>query len=183
MPRRIDAGDVLAAIGALMVLIALFLEWYETSDGRGANGWESFEIADFLLAALAIATLAAAASTLGVRSPLGPRALAPLGLVMLLLVVVQLIEPPPALSELDPSGTGAWLALAGAALALVGGLLRVARVSISVDVGGRDVRERVPAVDRRHDAAIGGSQEAVRFAPPAPDDPQATQSFNSLEDR
>jgi hypothetical protein len=43
--RRIDAGDVLAALGALLLLVGLFLAWYD-----GANAWEAFETLDLVLA-------------------------------------------------------------------------------------------------------------------------------------
>jgi hypothetical protein len=175
VPRKIELGDALAALGALLVLVALFLEWF----GR-LSAWEAFEALDLVLALLALAALAAVA---GVFEWLGPRALAPLGLALLVVVLVQVVEPPPAVSgDVD---TGAWLALAGAALVLVGGALRVARVSITVDVGGRDARRRVDAVDRRQ-AAERPTAGPIAPAPgrPAPeDDPtQPTQPFSALPD-
>jgi hypothetical protein len=194
VPRRIDVGDVLAALGALLVWIGLFGEWF-----GGANGWEAFESLDLVLAALAAGALGAAAAGAGLLTAPSPRLLAPAGAVLLVIVVVQLMEPPPAFSEDDELGTGAWLGLVGAALVLLGGLLRVARVSVSVSVGGRDVRRRVPAVDRRstlradspgdaddapHGGAVAGSPAAS--APPAAtagDDPQPTQPFSAVEER
>ena len=189
MPRRIDAGDVLAAVGALLLIIALFLEWFGE-----ANAWEAFEALDLLLAALAVAALAAAAAGAGLLRDPSPRVLAPIGAALLLIVIVQIVDPPPIFADVDDVETGAWLALVGAALVLLGGLLRVARVSVSVNVGGRDVRHRVPAVDRRAgaggDAPAAGSparprEEAVRVGspPPAADDPQPTQPFSALDDR
>ncbi len=187
MPRRIDAGDVLAALGALLVLVGLFLDWF-----GDANGWEAFEALDLVLAALALAAIAAAAAGAGLLAAPSPRLLAPLGAALLAVIVVQLVEPPPAFSGDEEQGAGAWLALAGAALVLLGGLLRVARVSVSVSVGGRDVRRRVPAVDCRPVADPGvappapapAREEAVRLgAPPSDDDPQPTQPFSALEDR
>ena len=82
---------------------------------------------------------------------------------------------------------GAWLALAGSALVLLGGALRVARISVTVSVGGKDVRERVPAVDRRQAAAAAppAPPPATPAAPPpvVEDPTQQTQPFSSLEDR
>ena len=56
-----------------------------------------------------------------------------------MLVVSQLVDQPPAVafSELDPQ-TGAWLALAGAALVLAGGFMSVARVSFALSVESRE---------------------------------------------
>jgi hypothetical protein len=189
IPRRIDAGDVLAAIGALLLIIALFLEWFGE-----ANAWEAFEVLDLLLAALAVAALCAAAAGAGLLGDPSPRILAPLGAALLLIVVVQVVEPPPSFAGVDDVETGGWLALVGAALILLGGLMRVARVSVSVDIGGRDVRRRVPAVDRRASSApepgadtpgARPREDAVRVGtpPPAADDPQPTQPFSAFDDR
>ena len=57
----------------------------------------------------------------------------PLGAVATLLVVHALIDHPPAAVGADPA-EGAWLALAGALLLLIGGLLTVVRVSLAFDV-------------------------------------------------
>jgi hypothetical protein len=188
VPRRIDAGDVLAALGALLVLIGLFLPWF-----GDANGWEAFEALDLVLAALALAVIAAAASGAGLLAAPSPRLLAPLGAALLAIVALQIVDRPPLFSGDEDLGAGAWLALGGAALVLIGGLMRVARVSVSVSVGGRDVRRRVPAVDKRPtpDLAANSSpaparEEAVRLGsvPAADDDdPQPTQPFSALEER
>jgi len=163
--RRIDLGEALAALGAVLLLVSLFLEWYD-----GLTGWEAFESLDLVVLLAALAVLAA---VVGAFDWLGARLLAPLGLLLVLIVVVQLVEPPPAVADQD-LGTGAWLAVAGASLVLLGGALRTASVSVTVDVGGKDARRRVPAVDRRQDAAA---------AAPVVDEPtQATQPFSALED-
>jgi hypothetical protein len=187
--RRIDAGDVLAALGALLLLIGLFLPWF-----GDANGWEAFEALDLVLAGLAIAALAAAASGAGLLRDPSPRLLAPLGALLLVIVAVQLIDRPPGVPDDLDLGSGAWLALAGAALVLIGGLMRVARVSVSVSVGGRDVRRRVSAVDRRGAAAAtappvhspAAREEAIRVtaSPATADEPtQPTQPFSAFDER
>jgi hypothetical protein len=172
MPRRIDLGDALAALGALLLLVALFLEWF-----GGANAWEAFELLDLVLALMALTVLAAIG---GVFDWLGTRLLAPLGALLLALVAVQLIEPPPLFGEED-LGTGAWLALAGAGLVLLGGALRVASVSVTVSVGGKDARQRVEAVDRRQAAAPPVPPTAP--PPPADEPTQATQPFSALDEK
>ena len=189
MARKIDAGDALAALGALLLFIALFLDWYD-----GLTAWESFEALDLVLAGCAIAVLAAAAEPLGVRSALRPAAVVPLGLLLLAIVVVQLIEPPPTVGDDADRGIGAWMALGAVALIAVGAAMRAARISVSVSFGEREARprggssrQRVEAVDRRAAAAAADADTApaaVR-APTAPaaDDPQPTQPFSALEDR
>jgi hypothetical protein len=188
VPRKIDLGDVLAALGALLLLVALFLDWF-----AGASAWEAFETLDLVLALLALLVIACVT---GAADALGPRLLAPLGGLLLLIVIVQLVEPPPSFANDDELGAGAWLALAAAAVVLVGGALRIARISVTVTVGNKDVRQRVPAVDRRGAggaaAAAAPPPTATASAPPppapapapAPDDPtEATQPFSALEER
>jgi hypothetical protein len=200
MPRRIDAGELLAALGGLIVIVALFLDWYGPADG-----WSAFEALDLVIAALALCAIAVAASSFGAGWPLGPRTLLPVGLLLLVIIAVQLADPPPAVPDGDLEA-GAWLALGGAALVLLGGILRTASISISVDVGGRDTRRRVSAVDRRGEAGAGSARRSVfdaeassgaspeRGAAPAgaetprrrertpPGDPEATQSFSALDE-
>jgi hypothetical protein len=168
MARRIDAGEIVAALGGLLVLVALFLDWYGDT-----TGWGAFELVDLLLAALALGALAIAASSFGAGWPLSPRTLVPIGLALLVIVAVQLGDRPPAVEDGDLDA-GAWLALAGAALVLIGGILRTSSISVHIDVGGRDVRHRVAAVDRRGGAPNGGAvrHESSR-RPPAGDPPGA----------
>ena len=207
MPRKIDAGEVLAAIGGLLVFVALFLNWFSDY-----TGWEAFESLDLVLAALALAAIAAAVASISGSDAWPSRVLPWIGAVLLAIVVVQLIEPPPGLFdvELDPDGesfgelldpvreTGAWLALAGSALVLLGGILRLASISVTVSVGGRDVRKRVPAVDRRGEGGavaaddVEPTQETQPLEggrPPTTEpqalaaDPQATQPFGAVQER
>ena len=208
MPRKIDAGEVLSAIGGALVFVALFLAWF---DGR--SGWEAFEALDLVVAGLALAAIGAAVSSIAGWGDWSPRVLPWVGALLLAIVAVQLIEPPPGalgleaqnidgetrFFEADPDReTGAWLALAGSALVLLGGVLRLAHISVTVSVGGRDVRRRVPAVDRRGAPAAGMAPEPEPTEPTQPvqgvhppytepqalaADPQATQPFGAVQDR
>jgi hypothetical protein len=182
VPRKIDLGEGLAALGALLVLIALFLEWF--SD---ATAWEAFEALDLALSLLALTVLAAA---LGAFDWLGARMLLPLGALLLFVIVVQLVEPPPVVPDDDP-GAGAWLALAGAGLVLLGGALRTASISVTVSVGGKETRRRVAAVDRRQAAAAPPAPAAPDApaatptsapTPPLDEPTQATQPFSALDE-
>jgi hypothetical protein len=197
VPRRIDAGEVLAAVGGVVVLVALFLTWFSGT----YSGWEAFESLDLVIAVLAsIAVLAAIASLTGWSSGPSPRVLPWVGVVLLAIIAVQLIEPPPTIFTIEVderNGTlfgddpdrevGAWLALGGSALVFLGGLLRAARISVTVSVGGRDVRRRVPAVDRRPVAADGdppvdAAPAGSAAAPVMPEPDQATQPFTPAPD-
>ncbi len=152
MPRRIEIGPALAALGALLLLVSLFLDWF-----GARTGWGAFELLDLVLAALAVVALVTAGAALaggGAGDGWGDtRWLPGLGLVAVVAVAAQLLEPPPAVDG-DPD-TGAWLALAGAVLLLLGGVLEAASISISVQVReGRARRRRVSAVDRRAPGAV-----------------------------
>jgi hypothetical protein len=181
VPRRIDAGELVAALGGLLVIVALFLNWFGIGGGDGlpfgaaATGWEAFESLDLVLTALALVAIAVAASSFGAGWPLSPRVLLPVGAVLVIIVAIQLAEPPPLLGELDLE-EGAWLALAGAVLVLLGGILRTSSIAITVSTRGRDVRQRVSAVDRR-EAATGPA------APPPAEAPRRRSLLDDDEPR
>ena len=144
MTRRFDIGPVLVAIGALLVLVGLFLDWY-----GGLNAWNSFELADVVLAVLALAALAGAAGLLVAEAEfLDRRALPWLAGGTFVLVAAELINPPPGAGG-QPLGLGAWLCFAAAVVMLAGTVLTFGRVSLAVAVEGRDRRRRVAAVDNR----------------------------------
>jgi hypothetical protein len=140
--QALDGGRLLAGLGALVLLVSLFLDWYGPPDnglggspGDGITAWTAFELVDILLAALALATIAWAIE--GVvrpgRSLVAPGVASAAGPVALTLVVISIVNEPPLLAtfgaELD---AGVWVALGGALVMTVGGLLRFARISISV---------------------------------------------------
>lgn len=130
MPDRLDGGRLLLALGAVALLVSLFLHWFKPE----LTAWTVFEIVDLLLAATSVAVLigvvADAAPGTGLRAP-PPSAAPVLALTALVLVVATLINHPPAAvgRSLD---TGAWIGLAGAVLMTVGALLGVGRVSVVI---------------------------------------------------
>ena len=141
MTRRFEAGPLLAALGAVVLLVGLFLEWYDP----GLTAWEALELLDAVLAAIGVAAILCAAGALG-WTDAGPRpaALPWLAGAALLLVGVSLVDGPPAVAADEPQ-VGLWLALAGVVVLAAGALLTATRVTISVDVEPRE-RVRVSAV-------------------------------------
>ncbi|HET6508623.1 MAG TPA: hypothetical protein VFG42_17655 [Baekduia sp.] len=137
-----DLGRAVLFAGSALLLISLFLRWYD----NGLTGWEVFETLDLVLAALAVG---------GMVASMRPDLLPPWsGIALpgaaLLIVVVQLLNDPPAAANTSPAG-GAWLALAGSLLMGAGSALSLSAISVTVHVRERDVRRRVAAVDRRNE--------------------------------
>jgi peptidoglycan/LPS O-acetylase OafA/YrhL len=146
MKRRLDAGPLIALAGAILLLVSLFLDWFDI----GASAWDIFEITDLLLAGLSIAGILAAASMVAdVPGRIQGEWLPWLAAAALVLVLATLLDPPFGPSDQPGVDTGLWLALAGAALMSAGALLGVASVSVTVDVAARERRRRVEAVDER----------------------------------
>jgi hypothetical protein len=141
--RALDAGRLLIGLGALALLISLFLDWYGADRFGSATAWRSFELVDLLLAALAIAAIYAVIE--GIAAP--PRAPRPPGALLwfagplaLILILASIIDEPPLVAGIDPTlEVGAWIALAAALVMTIGAALSTLR--ISVVVGARERRE------------------------------------------
>ena len=140
MRERFDAGSGLVAIGAVLLLVSLFIDWYRP----GGDAWVVFEWLDLALAGAAIASLIGLAPRF---TALG-RAVPVIAFVAFAVVAVQLISPPPAArgSALE---SGAWLALGATALMALGAALAAASISVTVDVHERERRRRTAAIDAR----------------------------------
>lgn len=159
-------GPALAAAGAALLLISLFLDWYEP----GLSAWRVFEVWDLVLAALSLVTLADAAARL--ELPAGHRQgdnwLLLAGGGGLVIVVAALLNHPPAAVGRAPM-IGLWLALVAALMMLAGGLVATARVSVAIEV------DRAPRPAERgaggrapESAGSGGSASGGAASPGAP---------------
>jgi hypothetical protein len=146
MPERIDGGRALAALGAVALIVSLFLHWFKPA----ITGWDVFEFLDLLLTFLALVVIVHAVPALAraIRAPGEPSALFPvIGVVAFIIVAAALINHPPAASGRSLA-FGAWLGFAGAALMAIGGVLSAARVSIVVAVAPRP-RRPAPRTEAR----------------------------------
>jgi hypothetical protein len=148
--ERFDATTGLVCIGAILLLVSLFINWYEP----GGNAWDVFEALDLALAGAAVCGLLAAAP----RFDGLVRALPVITIGAFATVLVQVIDPPPVVADSDLA-TGAWLALAATALMAVGALLAAASISVTVDVRGRERRRRSAAIDAREGGAAEEAEE------------------------
>ena len=160
MRERFDAGTGLVAVGAVLLLVSLFIDWYDP----GGNAWAVFESLDLVLAGAAVCGLLAVAPRFGAGG-LG-RALPLIAAIAFGVVVIQLLEPPPVVSDSDLA-TGAWLALAATVLMAGGALLGAASISVTVDVRGRERRRRTAAIDARESAAAAAEDAAAAGDEPA----------------
>jgi hypothetical protein len=146
MTRRFEVGPMLVALGAIVLLVSLFMEWYGP-----LTAWGAFEVVETLLAVLAVAALVVSAGLLLPDLEYLERRWLPLIVFSVaVLVAAELVDPPPAAVE-DTLEAGAWLAFGSAIVMLVGAVLTFGRVSFAVSVEGREVRERVAVVDQRQD--------------------------------
>ena len=106
-------GPLVAAVGAVLLVVSLFLDWYER-----ITGFTAFEFLDLLLVMCALLTIASLAGGLGLVKP-APRPLVSLAVAVFTVLVVasQVVNHPPiAAGEGGPGkDVGIWLALAGAA--------------------------------------------------------------------
>ena len=147
--RRLRVGEWVVGASGLLLLVALFLPWYELGEGivvgptdvldAHASAWDAFTVLDLLLALGALAAIAVVFVTAAQATPALPLALESLvvlfGLLLLVLVVFRLADPPD-VSFLESTGAatrqhvegidravGAWLGLAAVLGIAVGGLV------------------------------------------------------------
>jgi uncharacterized membrane protein HdeD (DUF308 family) len=117
---HIRPGDLLAGAGAVCLIVALTLPWYENADGK-LSAWSTFGPAVVLLILAAIAALVLFFSTLAERTPALPVAAGVwsvlFGLLAVVAAIVRVLERPDHATSLC---AGAWLGLVGAVAVLVG---------------------------------------------------------------
>jgi hypothetical protein len=140
--HRIPVGSLLASIGAVLLVVSLFLDWYE-----GVTGWTIFEIVDLVLVGLALLAVYSLAADLDVVKQKANPGLTLVGAMLALVIVVtQVLNDPPAVGGADgpDQDIGLWLALAGAALMVAGAILATTHISLAVEARRRDEPPTVP---------------------------------------
>ena len=173
MSRRFEVGPILVAVGAVMLVVSLFLDWYGS-----LTAWEAFEVVEVLLGSLAVAAFVIAVGQLiPDLEYIERRRLPVVVLAIAVLVAAEIIDPPPAAGDQAPA-SGAWIAFGAALVMFAGAVLTFGRVRFAVSVEGREERrERVAVVDNRQDttetAAVSPDGEETtkrkRKAEPASD--------------
>jgi hypothetical protein len=118
--RRLRIGELIALVGAICVIVALTQPWYENAFAQ-LSAWETFGPAVALLIAATAAALALVVAALTERSTALPVAAGVwstlFGLIAVIAAIVRVLERP---DHADHLCRGAWLALVGAILMLVG---------------------------------------------------------------
>jgi hypothetical protein len=133
-PRQtqLPVGPLVAAAGAVLLIVSLFLDWYATF-----SGWTIFEFLDLLLVLLALSSIASLAGGLGlVRPAVSPGLSLGVAIFTVLVVVSQILNHPPGANGLDKE-LGVWLGLSGAALMVAGAVLGYAHISLAVETRPR----------------------------------------------
>jgi hypothetical protein len=145
MTRRLEAGPLLVTLGALLLLVSLFLSWFTGE----ITAWQAFEVWDIVLFVLALASIAAGLALITQGVDLVDGRFLPAAVIAVATIVAsQIIDPPPAAPGQDPD-TGSWLALGATLVMCLGALLTYGRVGLAFTVEGRDKRRHVSAVDAR----------------------------------
>jgi hypothetical protein len=140
--HKIPVGPLVASIGAVLLIVSLFLDWYQT-----LTGWTVFEIVDLVLVGLALWTVFSLGGGLGIVKRSFHPAAALIGtIVTLVIVVTQVINDPPAVAGGGgpDKEIGIWLALAGAGLMVAGALLATTHISLAVEARRRDAEPDEP---------------------------------------
>jgi hypothetical protein len=169
VPRQTElaVGPLVAAVGAVLLIVSLFLDWY-----AGITGFTVFEFIDLLLVLLALVTIAALAGGLGlVRPAVSPGLSLAVALFTIFVVLSQIINDPPAVVGPGPDkDVGLWLALSGSALMVAGAVLGYAHISLALETRPRD-RAGEPDPDR--DVASVATPAAPARPDPEPRRPVA----------
>jgi hypothetical protein len=163
--RRLRRGELVAGASALLLLVAMFVDWYGIKltvpnvgsaelPTPGANAWEAFTVIDIYLLLTLVVALALVIAQAALRAPAVPVSLSVittvLGAVAVVLVLWRILDPPgvsglPAIIAPHVSRTlkaGAFLGLAATIGIAVGGYRSLRQEGIL----GRDGPEEIETV-------------------------------------
>jgi hypothetical protein len=165
---QLPVGALVASIGAALLIVSLFLDWYDT-----VTGFTVFEVLDLVLVLLAFAAIASLLSAIGMIAPAISTTVS-LGVAVLaaFIVLTQIVNDPPAVVGPGPDkAIGIWLALSGTALMVAGAVLGFAQISLAFEPRARVV-DRHEAETATAPAADPETEYGSRPAAAARPDPE-----------
>jgi peptidoglycan/LPS O-acetylase OafA/YrhL len=171
MPERINGGQALVVLGAIALIVSLFLHWYEPN----RSAWTVFEVWDIVLAGIGVASIL---SVIPVRrrdlrgEHLVPERWLPfLAGAALVIVVVALVNHPPAARGAGLQ-IGAWLGLSAVIVLAAGAILSRARISLVItnkpNEGARETAARTPPPEPPPPSPSESDLEAETATQPLP---------------
>ena len=164
MPKRINGGMALVVLGAVALIVSLFLHWYEPN----RSAWTVFEVWDVVLAGIGVASILAVVPIHRRDVPdehLVPQRWLPfLAGAALVIVVVALVNTPPAAQGASLQ-VGAWLAFGAAVVLATGAILSRARVSLVITPRAPGEPRPTPTPPEPPDAGID-PDTATQTLPP-----------------
>ncbi len=129
-------GRILSAVGAALLIVALFLVWYHVDRESGitttSTGWDTFPRLRIIILVGAVLTLVTALVP-QVRWVLLARTA--LGLVLAALIVRRIVDPPDIADPIS-SQIGVYIGLLGALAVALGGLVDTGRRVAADGLGG-----------------------------------------------
>jgi hypothetical protein len=146
--RRLRAGEWVVGIAGLVLLLALFLQWYGDEAGS-RTGWQSLGALDIVLALVALSALAIPIVTALHRVPAVPLAHQSLtslvGWLAVVLVLIRVLNMPDWAAGRE---WGLWVALGAAIGVAAGGMLamrdeRLTRAGRHTDLTGVPVSQQL----------------------------------------
>jgi len=154
--RRLRAGEWIAALSGVALLVSLFLPWYGGGAEGDASGWEALAAVDIALALVAAFGVSLIVITASQSVPAVPIALSAIvtlvGLIGVVLVLIRVANLP---GGFDSRAVGVWLGLVAAIGIVAGAALAMRDERLSpegshTDLTGRPTPappeiERVPA--------------------------------------
>ncbi len=173
---NLPIGPLVAAIGAALLIVSLFLDWYEPD----IEGFTVYEFLDLLLVLMALAIIASLAGGMGVlRAAPSPGVSLAVALFTIFVVLSQILNDPPAVANGNAGkDVGIWLALAGAALMVAGSVLAYSRISLAFEARtdtpspgpdeAQTVDERAASAAREDSTPPPGEPEPPAAEPQAP---------------
>jgi hypothetical protein len=164
-PIQVPVGPLIGAIGGAILLVSLFLDWYD-----GLTGFTVFEFVDIVLVVCAVLIMVQLAGGMGLlEPPLSPALSLVVSLFAIGVVLTQVVNDPPAVAGGGPDqAVGIWLAVGGAALMVVGAVLATAHISLAVEPRDHAAEGRAADDEAHSEAATQPVRSRRRRDEPEP---------------